>query len=847
MTNKSPSFTSLEDELACYKAENKKLKKINEALIYRIEEGGGKQNVAYSVFENSVHLSHQVNIKTHELNIALKDLQVVNKELVRASNLATQSKQLFSDAIESINQAFVLLDNKGNILLLNSRFEKFWHEFNFYPKPGDHYYELKSLAKRKGIILSLTPSKNNQSIYHLNNNRWFQLTERPTSDGGSVLLFTDITDLKLAESARYERAIAKQNRLLQGLIDNLNQGVLLVDSYGDIQVWNKEFLALSELDKQSKRKLSTITNIKDAAEYTELMIDDIPLDNEFQQILSSDKVIQIEHHRLNNGQTIKTFVDITSQYNYAQSLRESETWLRTITDNVPAMIAYINKDKEFTFTNKAYNRWYNPQNINLLGQDLQASKLFNNYELLEQYVNKALNGELVSFDSEEINQNGEKAYLLKTYVPNLNHQQAVDGFFVLVTDITERINAATALQNAYDDLEIRIQQRTVELQQEINIREHAQSNLSIAKREAEKANESKTKFLAAVSHNLMQPLNAAQLFASSFTSQISIEQKNILVQSIQNSLNDLENLIVTLIDISKLDAGVIQPDNEVFQLDSLFNNITNDYKKISEVQNISFSYTPVSVNVYSDSLLLARILRNYLSNAIKHSQATHIRFYAEKHEEMVRIVVSDNGKGIAKNNLDEIYQEFKRLSTRSDSHNSLGLGLAIVDKMSKILSHNIGVDSVLGQGADFWVDVPIATDLPETKPVLTMTECSEAQVGKHAWVIDNDPNICFGMATLLEQWGMDVTTATSLGDLKEKVDIGEDHCDVLIIDYHLDDNKNGLDESQEINSVRTSVLPVVMITANFSQELKENTQRKGIRLLNKPLKPLRLKMILQNL
>ena len=847
MTSKPLTFTCAADELAYYKAENKKLKKINDALIYRIEEGGGNQNVAYSVFENSVHLSHQVNIKTHELNVALKDLQEVNKQLLHANHVATQAKQRFSDAIESINQAFVLLDDKGKILLLNTRFEKFWREFKFYPKAGDNYYELKSLAKSKGVILSLTPSNNNQSIYHLNNNRWFQLTERPTSDDGSVLLFTDITDLKQAESERYERAIDKHNKLLQGLIDNLNQGVLLVDAYGDIQVWNKEFLTLSALDQLSKRKLNTITNIKDAAEYTELLIDDIPLDNEFQQILSNEKVIQIEHHRLTNGQTIKTFVDITNQYNYAQSLRESETWLRTITDNVPAMIAYINKNKEFTFTNKAYNRWYNPQNINLVGRDLQTSKLFNNYERLERYVNKALAGELVSFESKEVNQLGDEAYLLKTYVPNFNHQQEVDGFFVMITDITERINTATALQNAYDDLEIRIQQRTTELQEEINIRKHAQSNLSLAKREAEQANESKTKFLAAVSHDLMQPLNAAQLFASSFTSRISADQKNALVHSIKNSLNDLENLIVTLIDISKLDAGVIQPDNQVFQLNSLLSNIANDYETISQAQNISFTFSPVSANVYSDSMLLARILRNYLSNAVKHAQATHIHLYVEEHEEILRIVVSDNGKGIAKNHLAEIYHEFKRLNTRSDAHNSLGLGLAIVDKMAKILSHKIGVQSTLEHGAEFWVDVPIAHNQSATKSVLSMATPIESQAGQHAWVIDNDPNICLGMATLLTQWGMHVTTATSLTELKEKVNVAEDHCDVLIVDYHLDNDKNGLDESQYINAMRTKILPVVMITANFSQALKEKTKRKGIRLLNKPLKPLRLKMVLQNL
>lgn len=840
-----PEFANDQEALAYYKTQNESLRKINEALIYRIEEGGGNQNAAYSFFENSVHLSQQVKLKTNELNLALKDLQKVNIQLKHANAEATLFKQRFTDAIESIDQAFLLLDNNGNILLHNQRFHNLWREYNFSSAIGSNYYELKSMAKAHGVIRSVTPSTNNQSIYHLKNNTWFQLTEKRTSEAGTVLLFTDITALKQAESERYERAIAQKNALLQSLIDNLQQGVILTDAFGDVQVWNKQFLKLSQLQPLTQYPS---LNVQYLCDQTELQIARLTVNDVFTQILSDGTVIEIRHHRLENGQVIKTYNDITKRHQYAESLKENERWLRTITDNVPAMIAYIDKDKRFAFINKQYQAWYQHPGDTLLGQSLQHSQLFNNYQMIEKFVNRALDGETVTFESHETTTSGDDAYLLKTYVPNILADGTTDGFFVMVTDITERITSANALQQAYDDLEERISIRTAELQAEVNSRKLAQVNLSLAKQEAESANESKTKFLAAVSHDLMQPLNAAQLFAASFHSHITAKQKSLLIDSIQNSLNDLENLIVTLIDISKLDAGVIQPDNQIFEVNNLLTNIAKDYATIAASQGIHFSSNSTDVSINTDSMLLARILRNYLSNAIKHSAAKHITMQCETlDEQILRISVSDDGKGIPESDLQDIYVEFKRLDQQKAVHHSLGLGLAIVDKMAKVLEIEIGVASEVGNGAVFWVDIPYMTDVSPTKSVMTMDSPLDQQIGKHVWVVDNDYNICLGMATLLNQWGMEVVTATSYEDLADQVDIQHTPCDVLLVDYHLDNNVTGIEVSDKITSCRATTLPVIMITANFSQALQELAASKNIRVLNKPLKPLKLKMALQNL
>jgi len=845
------SDQSLEEELAQLKKQNIKLKKINDALMQRVEDSGENQYAPYTAFEHSVHLAEQVREKTQTLNETLAKLERSNHALKQANSQANLFKQRFIDAIESISEAFVLLDSKGRIILQNSNFANFWIDSGLPITEGVNLKDLKDLAKTRGIIQRASPGDAFASpVYQLSDGRWFQLNEHQTSEGGWVMLYTDITAVKTAESARYERGMAQKSLLLQNLIDNISQGVVLISSHNKIEVWNTRFAQISQLSPHLLRGTPTIDNMQ---HLTELDLAPKSSSNSYSytQILINGTVLEIKSHRLKNGKTIKTYSDITERHRYAESLRESESWLRLITDNVPAMIAYVGKDLKYQFTNQVYVDWYGWPQGGLNGLELEQSRVHSNFTKIRRYVDRALEGESVSFTIDEKNKFGESSYLLKSYVPNRDINGDVLGFFVLIRDITERRKNALALQKAHDQLEVRVQERTSQLQNlndklqiEVEDRRQAQSNLVKAKSEAEFANVSKTKFLAAVSHDLLQPLNAAQLFTSSLMERPLEDKTKNQLNSVANSLDDLENLISTLVDISKLDAGVVKADKSSFKLSELLNNLVSEYQQISEQFQVELHYVSSDLVVNSDSVLLARILRNFLSNAFRYTNNGKVLLGCRRQGDYLSIEVWDNGTGIAQDQIQEIFKEFKRLkASQTAFRNGLGLGLAIVDKISKVLEHPINVNSSLGKGSVFSVKVPLGkiSDLPLYNDPLNAILDNPVLANSKIWLVDNDASVCAGMSQLLAGWECEVITATSLEDLQQQVDISQDHADILIVDYHLDDDVNGFDVAKEINHCRDKALPVMMITANYSKQLKKEVKDSEILLLNKPVKPMKLK------
>ncbi|ROV59951.1 PAS domain S-box protein [Vibrio ponticus] len=842
----------LQDELDRLRTQNEKLVKINRVLMQRIEDGGSLGNQPYATFEHSVQLAEQVQEKTRILNETLAELERSNRALKNANDQANIFKQRFVDAIESISDAFVLLDSDGRIILQNSHFLNYWNKVGLKIEEGTNLNDFKALAKTRGIISQAYPGDANQNpVYKLSDNRWFQLSERRTREGGWVMLYTDITALKMAESARYEQAMAQKSKLLQNLVDNLSQGVIIVSNNDQLEVWNKRFVEMSKLSTQMLRSKPYLQNLASSTELDLAFSDQDAANTHGVQKLSNGTVVEVRSHRLSNGKTIKTFTDITEAHQYAESLRESESRLRLITDNVPAMIAYVGADLRFQFTNKVYQDWYGREKGEHFGVDLKNQRVNTNFEQLQPYVTRALKGESVSFEVEESNHLGHSVYLHKSYVPNKDHHGAVIGFFVLVRDITTRIKSALALQKAHDSLEVRVNQRTAQLQQvnqmlqiEVEERRRTQLDLSKAKSEAEQANLSKTKFLAAVSHDLLQPLNAAQLFTSTLDSQINQQSNISLVGSISKSLDDLENLISTLVDISKLDAGVVKADKNNFNLGELLNNLVNEYQHQSEQFGVKLKHVSVDAIVHSDSVLLARILRNFLSNAFRYTDNGKVLLGCRKKHNAVTIQVWDNGAGIAKDQLNEIFKEFKRLKASQKAFsNGLGLGLAIVDKLSNVLNHPIEVHSVEGKGSVFSVTVPTGQlyEQTNTQSAINRALANTNLAGRKIWLIDNDVSICDAMSQLLSNWQCEVITATSLEQLRSNIDLNTDDVDLLIMDYHLDDDKNGLDVAIEINQSRAKPLPTLMITANYSEELKSQVKSHGIVLLNKPVKPMKLK------
>ena len=388
-----------------------------------------------------------------------------------------------------------------------------------------------------------------------------------------------------------------------------------------------------------------------------------------------------------------------------------------------------------------------------------------------------------------------------------------------------------------------------QLREEIDERIEVEGRLRDAKKEAEQANLSKTKFLAAVSHDLLQPLNAARLFTGALEEKVTGEPLAHLVSSVSHSLHGVEGLLSTLVDISKLDAGVITADITNFPVQQLANNLANEFSQIAESEGVEFSYVPSRCVVKTDSQLLARILRNFLSNAIRYTSAGRVLFGCRRCKEGLRIEVWDTGIGIPQSKLGDIFQEFKRLHPdEAGADKGLGLGLAIVEKISRILNHRVSVSSVEGQGSVFAVTLPYGDQqLLQVQPAISSQGALQQLSGAVIWVIDNDPSICEGMRTLLQGWGAEVITAGSLESLTAQIEDINQPAELLIADYHLDHDETGFDVALRLNQQRTKPLPVLMVTANYSNELKHQALAEGFQLIHKPVKPLKLKMMLSHM
>ncbi|TWC28996.1 PAS domain S-box-containing protein [Pseudomonas sp. SJZ079] len=839
--------------------ENRKLKRINGALIERVESINSRGDDAYAAFQHSVVLAEQVRERTDALNQAMAELKSSNQLLSDARLRAETAHQHLIDAIESISDAFVLFDREQRIVLFNSRFKSLWAGSRARIGSGMRLAEIKRLSRSTGLVLEeQRGTRDEHMLYRLRDGRWVQVSERPTREGGLVILYTDITEVKLNETLRREQALAQKSRLLQRAVDNLSQGMAMVNAEGQLELWNHRFLDLCGLAPiNAHRPFAEVMADSELALLTPDSCDanGRPIE-ELELRLFDGRMLEVRTHALPTGGFVNTFTDITERYRHAEALSESERWIRLITDHVPALIAYLNADLIYDFTNKVYEEWYCWPRGAMLGQSLRAVHSEEHCRRLEPYIERALSGESVTFEVAETNHQGQERYMLRSYVPNRQASGEVTGIFVLIRDITERRRTAEALHQAYQHLEQRVRERTTELtelnsqlRREIDERTQMETRLREAKGEAEQANLSKTKFLAAVSHDLLQPLNAARLFTSALLEKQRPADSVALVRNVSNSLEDVESLLGTLVDISKLDAGVIKADIAPFAVSELLENLAAEYHHIAGSEGLRLDYLPSSALVRSDIQLLARILRNLLSNAIRYTNSGRILLGCRRHRQSLSIEVWDTGIGIADDKLGEIFQEFKRGDAgQRKQDRGLGLGLAIVEKIAGMLGHRIRVRSQQGKGSMFAIEVPLTTRAPRARVVHDTPDLLlERLSGSRIWVLDNDAAICAGMRTLLEAWGCQVVTALSEQDLARQVDNYHADADLLIADYHLDDGHNGVDAVALINSRRSTPLPALMITANYSNELKQQMRELGHTLMHKPVRPMKLKTAMSHL
>ncbi|WP_192385688.1 ATP-binding response regulator, partial [Mesorhizobium silamurunense] len=333
----------------------------------------------------------------------------------------------------------------------------------------------------------------------------------------------------------------------------------------------------------------------------------------------------------------------------------------------------------------------------------------------------------------------------------------------------QQVNAFSLFQTAIS-LENQVRTRTEELHTTLRRLERSNIELSAAKENAELANLSKTRFLAAASHDVLQPLNAAHLSVSALAEVQTSEEGKKLVRQVERSLETMEDLLRTLLDISKLDAGVVQPEISDVSLETLFSSLRSDFLPEAQKKGLSLKFRPVNVVVRSDRTLLRRILQNILSNALRYTRSGGVLVGTRHRGDTIRIDVADTGCGIPDDQREAVFEEFHRgISALADRGlaGGLGLGLAIVRRMAAALGHPITFSSKVGRGTIFHIDVPVGMSAA-VEPAAGAADMERPRgyglFGTKVLLVENDADVLSAMTSLLERWQCLVRAATSTDD-----------------------------------------------------------------------------------
>ncbi len=400
------------------------------------------------------------------------------------------------------------------------------------------------------------------------------------------------------------------------------------------------------------------------------------------------------------------------------------------------------------------------------------------------------------------------------------------GFVATFTDVTEFRSTAEELRQINETLEQRVVARTQELES--------------AKLDAETASEAKTRFLAAVSHDLVQPLNAAQLLTHSVSARLGEHASQQALSQISGALSATERLIESLLDISRLDAGGLKPRITRFPLAEIFDQLDGEFRVLAAEKKLSLNTIATSVWVETDPQLLRRILQNFLSNAVRYTETGRIVMGARRRQDTVMIGVWDTGPGINANDRAVIFEEFRRLEPDQGAP-GLGLGLAIAERMARLLEHPLTLESKAGGPTLFGVSVPKVA--AQARSLAPSPDEPSAEKGR-VLVVDNDPSMRQSLAALIGGWGFEVSV---VGDQVAACDEASRQAfDLLVLDYHLDNGLTGLDVYQALIEAGHSI-PAVMISADHASEVRQAAQAAGCEFLHKPIRPLALRSVIHGI
>ena len=717
---------SLIDPRDSLERQNEKLLKIADSLMRRVEYGVSHSGAAYAQFERAALLEKRVRERTLELERTLDLLHDANGQLARANQETEAARRNLADAIETISEGFALFDPHDDLVMCNSRFCRDFRDTADDLKPGlafDSYVDRVSRSaylhlpdhqdRNTWAKMRRQRHKDRRVMFNvqLTHDRWLQVSEHRTANGGTVVLQTDITDIMRVERQEQAKLRDKQTRMIRATLDHLNQGVCIFDENARLVGWNQKLGSLLSIPARRLRIGASFTGLLD------------DLDDTFQFTRGIDRA--------------------------------------------------------------SFRRWATSDGLR----------------------------QPVSFEV----QRGDSIvlHIFGRAMPDR-------GFVISCTDVTAEREAAQKLYELNEILEQRVMERTLELEDALSA--------------AERANASKSRFVAAASHDLLQPLSAAKLFMASLSDKIETPNEQAVLAKAETALGAAEQIIDALLNISKLETDGLSFDIRPVALREIFDPLRDEMEMLAAQKGLVLRIVDSSHVVESDPSYLRRIVQNLLTNAIRYTETGRVIVGARRNGDSVRIEVWDTGPGIAEEDQNTIFEEFRRLDTKASNNDGLGLGLAIVERACARLGHPLGLWSEPGRGSCFMLNVPLARQAQLHMPVKSRNSSAMSLLksGLIILLVENDPQLRRAMSILIESWGVSVIEsedAESALDLMEDLQITPDG---LLLDYQLGDGASGTELFEELTR-RLGRLPCAIVSAERSATLRQETKRLEIDLLLKPL------------
>jgi PAS domain S-box len=500
-------------------------------------------------------------------------------------------------------------------------------------------------------------------------------------------------------------------------------------------------------------------------------------------------------------------------------LAESEATLRLITDNIPAQISCFDRAQRCIFANPEQARFRGTTREALLGRTMRDHLGERVYARLRPYVERALAGEAVTFEDKEPDKfgPGRDCWTEENYIPRRAPDGTVDGFFTLVLDITERKLAEEALTRA--------------------------------KEAAETANRAKTRFLAAASHDLRQPIQAAALYAHVLRASLpSDPMAEEALELLKACIDNLNGMLSGLLDLSRLDAGAVDVRIVDFVPDALMQRLAAEFHGVAQVPGLELRCVAASTPVATDPQLLERILRNLLSNAITHGAPAdttgrrgRVLFGCRRRGSRVEFQVWDRGPGIPDDAQDSIFEEFRQLKNpERNPTQGFGLGLSIVSRIARLLGLEVSVRSTVGRGSVFSVTVPCGR---AAQPVHSGAPSADADQGpwlkgRTVLLVEDDERVRRGLSMMLKRWGARVVDVASVEELAAALPRLPRRPHVMLTDYRLPGGATGGTVVELVR--RRWDVPGVIITGDTAPERLREARSLGCHLLCKPVEPAEL-------